>query len=106
MPEASWGYYPVVTREMYLENVKATDYKFKDTNSEDVRLAYTMGFVSGTSDTTFSPNSSITREAAAMMLVNYNKEVLSPSFYDAETKIKDLNKVSSWALDAVKLAWF
>jgi len=95
-----------VTREMYLENVKVTDYSFKDTDSEDVKLAYMMGLVSGTSATAFSPNAKITREEAATMLVNYNNDILCPDgFLISKKKFFDLNKVSSWAKDSVSLAW-
>ncbi len=97
---------PNTTRELYLENVKATDYSFTDTDSEDVKLAYLLGFVSGTSPTTFSPDAKITREEAAAMLVNYNNGILAPTaFQDAKERITDLNKVSNWAKDAVSLAW-
>ena len=36
--------------------------------AEDVDIAYTEGYISGTSKTTFSPDSSITREEAAIIL--------------------------------------
>jgi hypothetical protein len=94
------------TREAYLDNVKVADYSFKDTENEDVKLAYMMGLVNGTSDTTFLPDSLLTREEVATMLVNYCNDILDPTgFVKASTSIKDINEASVWARDSIALAW-
>lgn len=99
--------HPSVTREAYINDVKITDYSFKDTDNEDVKIAYAMGLVNGTSVNTFSPNSQITREEAACMLVNYCPSITSTlSFIDTKGRIKDLNKASSWAKDCICAAWY
>ena len=51
-----------ITKKLFLESIKVTDYSFKDTKNEDVKIAYMMGLVNGTSGTTFSPHYTITRE--------------------------------------------
>lgn len=95
-----------ITKKLFLNDVKVTDYSFKDTKSEDVKIAYMMGLVNGTSGTTFSPYSTITREEVATMLVNYNNEVLDPTILDkAKERITDLNEASPWAKDSVVLVW-
>jgi hypothetical protein len=94
-----------ITKEMYLENVTVTDYNFTDVTNEDVKLAYMMGFVSGTSKTLFSPDKPITRQEGAVMLVNYFQMQLD-SEYDNLGKLSDLNQAASWAKDPVSFAYF
>ncbi len=62
-----------------------------------VTWASEMGYVSGYSDGSFHPNTSISREQMCVILANYaglDKSEDSPSFADDE-------KISSWASDAV-----
>ncbi len=92
-----------VTREDFLQAVHIEDFSFTDARSEDVRLAYALGFVNGTSPTAFSPNTPITRQEAAVMLINYFQLFAEPHFADGE--IGDVSFVADWARDSVILAY-
>lgn len=92
-----------VSKEMFLENVKVLDFNFTDTKSEDVKLAYMMGLVNGTSDTTFSPSKKITRQEAACLLANYS-EVFYVDYTDLPKRIGDYSKIASWAKDSMLLS--
>lgn len=77
------------------------DNKFTDTSSADVRKAYAMGFVSGTSATTFSPNSPLTREQAAVMLSNVYKALGGViNARNPGTFVDDV-AISNWARNSV-----
>lgn len=99
----------IVTRENVLKQVKLLDFNFTDTQSEDVKLAYIMGFVSGTSDTTFEPDKLLTRQDAVTMLSCYGSPESTSfdagEFDDYYGRFTDLNKAASWARDAVNLAF-
>ncbi|WP_276353339.1 S8 family serine peptidase [Cohnella caldifontis] len=73
-----------------------------------VNKAFAAGIIKGTSDTTFSPNAPITREALATMLLNayaYSAKVdLSTLVTTQEVKYADEGSVSSWARRNVRLA--
>lgn len=95
-----------ITKEEFLANVKVTDYSFTDTTSENIKLAYMMGLVDGTSKTTFTPDKPVTRQEAAVMLVNYAQFSISNPEYNYNDKlILDLNKTSSWAKDSLIAAF-
>ncbi len=111
-PESDVDFYTVdtiVTRENILKQVKVLDFNFKDTQSEDVKLAYIMGFVSGTSDTTFDPDKLLTRQDAATMLSCYGSpestRFNADEFDDYYDRYTDLDKAAPWARDAVNLAF-
>ncbi len=81
---------------------------FEDTNSMAVAQAYCYGMVSGTSDTTFTPDRLVTREEMAKMLVSAltASEVnfsLADGYEDTDTldTFVDSEDVSSWAKPAV-----
>ena len=111
--EDDFSYYcqdTIVTRESVLKQVKVLDFNFKDTQSEDVKLAYIMGLVSGTSDTTFEPDKLLTRQDAAVMLSNYGGPEggaisTATDFKRYLSRYTDLNKASAWARDAMNLAF-
>ncbi|MGM9579540.1 MAG: S-layer homology domain-containing protein [Evtepia sp.] len=80
---------------------------FTDCNDAAVRKAYAAGIVNGTSDTTFSPNSSLTREQLATMLwrtIQYiqqetGRTVMTPA--GSLAGFSDAAQVSDWARQAV-----
>ncbi|WP_312355117.1 S-layer homology domain-containing protein, partial [Aminipila sp.] len=82
------------------EAKEASKNPFTDISSspykEEILKAYNMGFISGTSATTFNPNGTLTREQAAKMLSMYkNKKALT-----SENKINeyaDYDSISDWA---------
>jgi hypothetical protein len=103
--------YYAVTKEAVFKQVKVTDYAFTDTVSEDVKLAYILGLVNGTTATTFSPDKPVTRQEAAVMLAAYG----SPEAYGISDKktlenflprYTDFDKTSSWAREALNLAFY
>jgi hypothetical protein len=77
------------------------DYKkFTDTDNAYVLLANELGIVSGTSDTTFSPDRGITRQEAAVLLNNIASLCeLKPNFQ--KTSYTDEAKFATWAKDAI-----
>ena len=81
------------------------DNPFTDTKNQEVLKAYNAGIISGTSSTTFSPNSSLTREQLCVMIIralnaseiNYNKKI---SF---QKQYADMDDISSWAKSSVEI---
>lgn len=72
---------------------------FTDTDNAAVLAAYALGIVNGTSDTTFSPNGSITRQEAAAMLSRTAK-VLGLTTGKGET-FADAGQFASWASESI-----
>lgn len=83
---------------------------FTDTDSLAVAQAYCYGIVSGTDDTTFTPDRLVTREEMAKMLVRTltagEADIEIPT--DSDTSLIDgfwdKNEISSWAQDSVVTA--
>ncbi|MFS1515434.1 S-layer homology domain-containing protein [Bacillus sp. SCS-151] len=93
------------TKEMVLEKV-TIDQPFEDTNLDHVNLAYIIGSVNGTSDTTFSPDTYITREQAAQMLMNtIHKSSILLYATKEEMGYSDYNQIGDWARPAVSAAY-
>ena len=87
---------------------------FKQSSFTDVKAdAYYMGYVEwavkngivkGTTATTFAPDSAITREQMADMMVNYAKATgLNLPKAHAQNTFADAASISSWAADSVKV---
>ncbi len=76
---------------------------FTDTNDVEVLKAYALGITNGTSATTFEPNSLITRqEMATMMVRSLTKAGINTTVNLAGvSKFSDHNKIDNWALDGV-----
>jgi hypothetical protein len=94
-----------VTKEEFLSNIKVTDYSFADTSNEDIKIAYMLGLVNGTSKIAFSPHNKITRQEAAVMLVNYYQNHIESNYRANERQISDLNKCAVWAIDSMSSAF-
>lgn len=95
--------YRKLTNEALNENVASP---FTDTDSVAVAQAYCYGIVSGTDDTTFTPDRLVTREEMAKMLVStLNASEVSMDLSDGDTSqmdaFYDSNDVSAWAKDSV-----
>ena len=74
--------------------------KFEDTQNAYVLLSNELGILSGTSDTTFSPDRGITRQEAAVMLNNMAKlSGLSPN--SEQVDFVDDSYFATWAEDAI-----
>ena len=76
--------------------------------TEAVDWASFHGVVNGTSETTFSPNADISREALATMIYRYavttGVKEYEPGNSDAAKRFNDWGKVSSWAKTAMEWA--
>lgn len=85
---------------------------FVDCNNPLVVTAYGLGVVKGVSDNEFNPDAPVTREQICVMLVRiatmlYPKlgEEYIKVFLPSLKKFNDADTVSSWAEDAVKMAY-
>ena len=83
---------------------------FKDTDNQvqefktAIKWGYANGYIQGTSDTTFEPSASLTREAGMRILHEYSggntgNEIQFYAVYDGT--FKDSNTISDWAKPAV-----
>lgn len=85
----------------------ASSSTFTDCTDADVLKAYAAGIVNGTSDTTFSPDSKLTREQLATMLwraAAYIQEQTGEQVLTASSSLTgytDANQVSAYAKEAV-----
>lgn len=75
---------------------------FTDTANDQVLAAYALGIVKGTSETTFNPAGSITRQEAATMLARTAK-LLGATPSGQEKQFQDSASVASWAKEGVAL---
>lgn len=87
--------------EYVSENNITLDFdKFEDTQNAYILLANKLGILSGTSDTTFSPDRGITRQEAAVMLNNMAElSGLSPN--SEQVDFVDDSYFATWAEDAI-----
>ncbi len=75
---------------------------FTDTKNEDVLKAYRLGITNGTSDTTFSPNKSITREQMATMLCRgIERAGIDIDVYKGKKLFADDNDFSEYARNSI-----
>jgi hypothetical protein len=85
------------------ENVKGTitgRTTFTDTNDVNVQKAAFIGVVNGIGNDRFDPNSTLTREQAAVMLSRLSDAMEQPFPIQAAT-FADNNRASSWALESI-----
>jgi len=94
--------------DSYLEY---TDVSFDDVEEGSwyacaVEWAYQNGITKGTSDTTFAPDTVITREQVCVLFYNYfnTKGIKYELDADLATGYTDISKVSSWAKEGVTFA--
>lgn len=85
---------------------------FTDCDDSEMRKAYNLGITTGTSATTFSPNTLLTREQAATMLTRVFKRATMPKWsidtdsnfpltFTQPAKFADDANISSWAKNSV-----
>ena len=84
---------------------------FTDTDNPAILKAYWLGIISGVSNTRFDPDSLVTREQAAIIMVNaankleeFYGDFLFWGYMDT-LPAEDSDAVSSWAIDFVKIAY-
>ena len=78
-----------------------TDVDVRDWYSDDVDISYTEGYIAGTSETTFSPEASITREEAAVILAR--NLMLQPTVGE-DTSFSDSRELDEWSRGYVATA--
>ena len=78
-----------------------TDVAATEWYASAVGWARKNGIVSGTSDTTFSPNATITREQLAKMLYGYTVYATGNPSYQAPAGYTDFDKISGYAIQAM-----
>ena len=69
--------------------------------AEDVGIAYTEGYINGTTDTTFSPYSSVTREQAAVIMARIL--MLQPTVGE-NTDFSDSREMGNWSRGLIAAA--
>lgn len=85
--------------------VEPTQNKFKDTNNEAIIFANSIGLVEGVSETEFKPDSLITREQVASLVVRLEKMVLGSVAGSIDgNSFEDINEVSNWAKQDVQIS--
>lgn len=90
----------VATYETVTGSEIRTRYSFSDTTDINVEKMAGLGVVSGTSDTEFSPDVSINRQEAALIL-NHLSNSLGYTLPEATATFADAQDISDWARDAV-----
>ncbi|WP_195571357.1 cadherin-like beta sandwich domain-containing protein [Paenibacillus sp. 1001270B_150601_E10] len=65
--------------------------------AKEVAAAYEAGLVTGRSVDAFEPNSSITREEMAMMLVRAKEQLTGTKLNAGVAAVKDASQISAWA---------
>ncbi len=77
------------------------DVKERDWYSDDVAIAYNVGYINGTSKSTFSPTKEITREEAAVILA---RNLMMQASVGESTSFTDSRELSSWSRGLVDTA--
>lgn len=85
-------------------NLMAKIHPFTDTDNEYIGMAYNIGFINGTSPSSFSPGESITREQLATVIYNELKILGADTSFNQNVNILDKSEISAWASDPVKFA--
>ena len=86
-----------------VEEIKFTDVNKDEWYAAAVKWASDNKIVSGTSETTFAPNATITREQMCVMLVNYAKFAgITLEKVTDKVDFADSAKIGSWSKDAVE----
>lgn len=78
------------------QDIEATDWY-----AEDVGIAYNIGYITGTSANRFSPNASVTREQAAVILARI---MMLPAQTGENTLFSDSRNMASWSRGLIEAA--
>lgn len=76
--------------------------------ASDLRKAYALGFLSGTSDTTISPDRSITRQETAKMLCSFISKLENekiPTNIQSLSFYADASQIGQWAIPYIYYAY-
>lgn len=78
-----------------------TDVTASDWYAQDVSIAYTENYITGTSDTTFSPNGQLTREQAVVILA---RNMRLQAYPGEDTSFSDSRDLHEWSRGLVEQA--
>jgi len=78
---------------------------FSDTNDSDILAAFALGITNGVGDNRFDPDGEFTREQAATMIMNTCKAIGADISDSHPSGFLDMDSVSSWAVDGVKIVF-
>ncbi|WP_170311478.1 S-layer homology domain-containing protein [Vallitalea okinawensis] len=92
-----------ITKQDILDNVELKQ-NFVDADEDYIKIAYMLGSINGVSDTHFAPDNNITRQEAAVMLVNTIQYRCKFSIQSLDILFNDYNEIAPWAYDGVGLA--
>jgi len=90
--------------------MKYTGDIFSDINDYYINWAYTLGIINGQDNGAFDPAGSITRQEAAVMLLNtyliYGDNIEhQENSIEFKDKFSDTNLIADWAYDSVSYMW-
>lgn len=80
--------------------INCGDFQFNDCFSAEVIACYQLGIVKGKGNDIFDPEGEITREEAAVMIVNLLKYLGFEESVPDEINLKDREEISPWSNDA------
>jgi hypothetical protein len=98
-----WEFYKLDV-DNFLSKVSTTEY-FIDTDSKYVTAANILGMMNGNENHRFNPTGLITREEAAVIIMNYAQTLRGLGIHDADEELGDIHTASSWSKAAVKWAY-
>lgn len=79
--------------------ISFSDVSTQDWFYDDIAIATTAGYISGTTPTTVEPHSTLTRETTAFIL---GKNMMLPELYGENTVFEDTREISDWSRSMVK----
>ena len=74
---------------------------FTDTNDPDILAAFALGITSGTGDGKFTPDGHLSREQAAIMIMNTCRAIGANVDNPPDSGFADMDSASSWAVDGI-----
>ncbi len=83
------------------EKIDISSNPFKDTKDESIILANKLGIVSGKGDGLFCPDDTITRQEAAVMIINMADAIDYTVDADKSVQFSDKSYFASWAKESI-----
>lgn len=92
----------VIFAKVNIKDIPLKENPFKDTNSINVQRAYSLGLVNGVSESTYSPETNITREALATIITRFlNINGIQTNSEGDLNDYSDNKNISKWAYDSM-----
>lgn len=90
-----------ITKQDLLDSVVKTDYNFKDTTNENVKIAYLLGVTSGINNTEFAPDRNLTRGEIAVLIANFFQTYRIAPYTAFDTFYSDIANQPRYIKDAI-----